>query len=357
MSAYARRPYRRRRLVVFALVASLLIVVIDLAVRSLADGPDRRLAYLDEARPLIEDSSQQGLDLDELRTGATRLDRVRFDRRVARLRAETEATVALARELAAPASLRDADALLISTLSIRAQAADRLAAAFTTLLGGGTSAQAAGQLGAVARDVRLADRLYALFAASAARVDGGTTMPPSAWIADDPAWNDDALGRFVATLRTSGNLATVHDVAVVAVSVFPPPVITEGDEQVLATAEPLTVTIIAGNRGSVTEAEVRVVVKLTVPGQQPVTLEDVVELAAGAERTVRLGKLAPVAGKQATLEITVEPVAGEQASGDNRTVLRLRVRPPAPSTTTTTVSDGEPTSSTAPPAPTTTGGQ
>jgi hypothetical protein len=326
------RRRARRRALAAAVVLTALVVVIDVAVRSFSDGPDQRLAYLDEARPHIEDSSAQAGDLSSLLREARSLDRVTFDRRLERLQREAQATSEEVEALDPPPSLTRADAYLISTLAVRFRVTTDLEPAFEIALGQGTVPEAVDRLGALASDLLLADRTYLLFVEEAARAEDTVTLPESTWIANLVAWQQPALEELVTGVRSAGTLAAVHDIAVVTVQVSPPPVVQEGDVGVLATADPLRVTVIVGNRGS--EAE-RMNVVAGFDGMPQSVVAEAVELEPGQDLTVVLEPVPPPEAGVVTLVVRVDPVTGEQATADNEHRIALRVRSPDETAPTT----------------------
>src|SRR5687768_16955178 len=89
------RPRRRSRLPRVLLVGFLLtalVLAVNSVVRSTADGPDPVLAYLDTARPLIDDSTTQGEAVEDLRSRAGELGRTGLRRTLDVLQRDTAAT-------------------------------------------------------------------------------------------------------------------------------------------------------------------------------------------------------------------------------------------------------------------------
>lgn len=329
-----RPPGRGRRRAIFLAVAiTLTVVVVDAVGRSGEEGPDERLAYLDDARPLVAESADQAADLASLRQEALTLDRVAFDRRLERLRSEARSTLEAVQDLDPPDSLQEADSLLVASLAIRSRVAHDLGPAFDLALGGGTLADAVTRFGALAADLTVSDRNYALFAEMAQEAEEDANPPESGWIGDPASWQPEVLEAQLAALRQAGNLAAVHDVGVVTVSLAPPPVRSEGEVGVLATSDPLRVTVIVTNRGS--EAEQGVVVSAGLEGGEVVSKQ--VDLEPGQDLTVTLDGVQPPPPATTPMALVVRagPVGGEASVDDNEVRLLLRVRDPAEATTTT----------------------
>src|SRR4051812_13048319 len=91
MVVAGRRRRRRPRWLVLVLLLALSFVAIRGMASSGSDSRSRRLAeqaYLDEMRPLIERSTQEGADLVAARDDAGKLGRVGVTRRLAHLQDE-----------------------------------------------------------------------------------------------------------------------------------------------------------------------------------------------------------------------------------------------------------------------------
>lgn len=331
-----------------ALLLTAAVLAVDLTVRSLSEGRDEEVAYLDEVRPHIEASTQQGLDLADFRANAPAMDRATFDRRLGRLVRETDETLAAVVAVEPPEALIPADALLVSTMAVRSRAATEIRDALRSLLTDATVGDTTEDINAAIEDLIIADRTYQLFLDEAGARDAEAEVPPSDWMAVPDPWRGDQQLGFLSALRSSPDLATIHDVAIVSATVSPPPVAVDGRIQVLATDEPLEVTVVVANRGSADETAVTVTVTLNIDGATQSSTE-VIDIEAGAQKTVVLADLTPEVAKAATLIIDVAPVDGELATGDNSDRLRLRVRNPEATTTTAPAA-----TTTAPPAATTT---
>src|SRR5262245_45643321 len=117
MALVGRRPgRRRRRWIVLGVVLTIAVLAVDAAVSSRSDAPARQqatLAYLDTVRPLVERSSQQGADLNDVRSNAISLGRDGIGRRLERVSREAASVLTEARKLDPPRTLRDANELLL----------------------------------------------------------------------------------------------------------------------------------------------------------------------------------------------------------------------------------------------------
>src|SRR3954447_18372839 len=130
MALAGRRPSRRRRRwIALGVVLTVAVLAVEAAVSSRSDGPARRqaaLAYLDGVRPLVERSNQQGADLADVRANAISLGRVGIGRRLDRVSRDADNVLRESGKLAPPATLREANELLLATFAIRSKAAGTL---------------------------------------------------------------------------------------------------------------------------------------------------------------------------------------------------------------------------------------
>lgn len=312
----ARRRQRRRPVIpLLALLVTLVVVGLRIADNTSGNG-DAALAWLDDVRPVVADSNQLGAQLRDLRTSLAELDRPTATRRVARLAKEAEAYVRRADAVDHPDAVRDAHALLISTLAVRARAVGELRPALDAALGDAPVPTAVGQLVRVGDDLAVADRTYQLFAELAPKVRRGVTVP-SAWIDDPSLWQEGDLGVWVSTIRASRAKGPVHDVRVVTVGVIPPPVGKDGFADVFPMTRNLKLEVVVANVGNDAESRVVVTAAVGLAGGASDTARQFVDLDVGQRRVVQLGGLAPPANQPAQISVRVEPVTGEEAIADN----------------------------------------
>jgi hypothetical protein len=312
---------RRRRRPVLPLLALLVTAIVGAAAlaRGSSKGPDQRLTWLDAVRPSVERSNQLGLELADLQGQVGRLDRPTLTRRLARLAAEAAGLQQEIARIRPPSGMVAANALLLSSFTIRTEAVRALAPAFDAALGGGPATAAAAQLAAVGRDLGVADRTYQLFLAAVPHYHQPVTVA-SVWLPNPEPWQPPELASFVASLRSSASLSPVHDVAVVTVATDPPPTGAEGAADVLPLVKSLRLQVVIANVGNERERHVTVLAMLTgpgLPGGQPDTVRQFADLGPGQRATVQLGGLRPVAGQPLTLTVQIPPVPGEVNTADN----------------------------------------
>lgn len=321
----ARRRRRRRPIVpLLAVLATAAVVAIALGGHS-PDTPDKRLAWLDEVRPVVERSNQLGKEFADLRDQVRALDRATLGRRLARLAHQGQVMVSQVDAFARPPSLRDAHALLVATFVVRARALNEARAALDAAVGTDPVSQAAERLASVGADLTVADRDYELFLAAVPRLAHGTTVP-SKWVVDPTLWDPAELHAFVASVRAGRVTGPVRDLAVVTVALDPPATGREGDAEIVPAARSLRLRVVVANIGNEPARRVPVVAAITAAAGQTDTARQFVTLVPGQRTVVSLGGLRPVVGEIVTLSVTVGPVEGETSIADNTWTRRLAFR-------------------------------
>lgn len=331
MVVAGRRRRRRPRWLVLVLLAALSFVALRGMASSGSDSRSVRLAeqaYLDEMRPLVERSTQQGADLVAVRDDAAELGRVGVTRRLGRLEDEAGALLREVRDAEPPASLGSAHTLLESTMFVRSRATAALAASLPAALAEEGSGDVVKQMATAGADLSTADGIYAVFRRSLAPPGAkpAASMPPSQWVRDAGFWSEEALAALVSTLRANATLAPVHDVAVIVVSSVPTAVGKDGEADVLPPSKTLRLEVVVANVGNTREEQVPVIAAITTPTGATDTARQFVDLDPGQRRTVTLGGLQPTRNEQLTLGVRAGPVNGESNVEDNEIVRTLLVR-------------------------------
>ena len=326
--AIAGRRRRRRKpwWLLFAVVLSAVVLLVNAAVSTRSKGPSRRLAelaYVDQVRPLLERSTEQGAELHQVRSDAAKLGRTAVNRRLDKIKTEADAALRGVRATDPPATLATQHSLLVAALALRAHATAAARDALDQALGEEPADAAVATLAAAGRDMLAADRNYEVFLEGLPTAEGtdADVMPPSRWVADPASWNEAQLTVFVASLRSSSALAPVNDVAVVLVNPEPAAVAQENGASVLALAKALKLHIVVANAGNQSVKRATVVATVTpAPGQgDPDTARDFADIEPGQSLALQLGGLrmpAPAAGSW-TLSVVIGPIDGETATADN----------------------------------------
>jgi hypothetical protein len=316
-------------LLLLGLFLTLAVLAVNAAYSARSKAPARRLqelAYLDEVRPLVERSSSDGADLEQVRDGAAKLGRAAVDRRLEQVATDATSVARAVERAAPPRSLGSAHSLRIATAAIRARAASDVRDALNRALGTDPPQAAIDALSNVGADLVAADRTYQVFLRMLPTEHGTTVgaMPASQWVNGD-GWSRETITVFVSTLRASAALAPVHDVAILLVTTDPPAVAQDGANEVLPVVKSLRLQAVVADIGNEAERHVTVVATLTVAGAPPQSVRDFVDLVPGQRATVNLGGLRPDLG-MATLTVQVGPVAGESAVADNGKAIPILFR-------------------------------
>jgi hypothetical protein len=321
--ASPRHRQRRRRWLVIGVMGTVVVLAVNAAMSARSPAPARQLAgqsYLDQVLPAVERSTQQGLDVDAVRTQATQLGGAAITRRLGVVANDAHQASLAVRRVGAPSSLRTAADLLIATMAIRDTAAQALRDAMAQALSGQPAAGPIQALVDVGLDLQAADRTYQLFVQAIPPL--GVPIPPSKWVGDANAWTAPLLASFLTTLHSNASLAPVHDVAVLLVTTDPQPVNTEGANQVLPSSKLLNMQIVVGDQGNQPEKNLTVTATITPAQFGPSEMvRDFVNLTPGQRRTVQLGGLHPVVGQVTTLVVRIDAAPGETNTADNTKTL------------------------------------
>jgi len=324
MALAARRRRRKPWWLLFAAVLTLVVLLVNAAVSARSKAPARRLAelaYVDEVRPLVERSTDQGAELHQVRTDAAKLGRAGVNRRLDKVHQDAMAVLRGVRAAEPPGSLTTQHSLLVAALALRVHATESARDALSQALGTDPADAAVAKLAAAGRDMAAADRNYEVFLEGLPKAEGvqADVMPPSRWIADLGGWGDAQLTVFVASLRSTTALAPVHDVTVVIANPDPAAVGQENGVDVLPLTKTLRVHIVVANAGNETEKRVPVVATVTPPpgAGDPDTARDFVDLTPGQSLALQLGGLKMPAAGPWTLSVAIGPVDGELSTGDN----------------------------------------
>lgn len=329
--ASRRRRGRRPRWLLFGLLATVVVLLVNAVGFSSSEKPSRRraqLAYLGQVRPQVDASTAQGASIAQVRSEAITLGHDGATRRVARIVRDADAVLAAVRRTEPPDGLYTAHSILVATVAIRARVASNVAAGLNRALTTGPPEPAVDALVTAGEEMVAADQTYKVFVDSLPTPSGLTApvLPESMWAADPALWTRPELGAFVASIRSSTTLSAVHDVAVLTVVTDPVQVATEGTASVLPLVKTLRLDIVVANTGNAPEKAVPVVATLTGPAGEVDTAREFVDLAPGQRRSVALGGLRPVPGGPSTLSVVIGPVEGEASLPDNQRAIGLVLR-------------------------------
>jgi hypothetical protein len=319
---------RRRRWLVVAAALSLLALLINAAVSSGSSTQARVIAgqgFLDQVRPLVTRSTNEGTSIADVRNNAGTLGRDGVMTRLARVSRDADDVLTQARRLKAPTNMATARDLLMATLAIRKETTVAVTNGLIAAVSKGSTDDAVGQLVEAGRDLLAGDRSYQLFQKDVSPKVG--EVEDSQWVTDADAWSEPVLAAFVAGLRSRTSASPIHDLRVVLVTTDPVPVGTEGTNEVLPTAKLLKLQIVVANVGNETEKRLTVSATITPAAIGPSdTSRDFVDLTPGQRKTVQLGTLRPTPGTPTTLLIHIDTAPGETNTADNERTLSFVMR-------------------------------
>lgn len=312
----ARRPTRRfPRLILLALLATVVILAVNSIVSSSAEGPDPAVSFADRVRPAVDHSTRQGIALEDLRGSAGELGRDGLQRGVDRLLRESRRVLAEVEEVPVTDELRQAHGLLLTCLTTRAEALERLRDALAGRFESGPPEQAVDALVTVGDDLAVSDRAYELFVRELPE-EARATMPESEWLPDPTRYERPEMAAFVGTLRAGASLAPVRDLTVLTVSTDPVPVGLDGGvTKVLPLSKSIELQVVVANAGNVAEKRVPVEAVVTSQGGMD-TARQFVDLAPGQRTTVGL-TVRPSPVGVIELRVRVGAIEGDANAADN----------------------------------------
>jgi hypothetical protein len=320
--------HRGRPWLFFAVLATLLVVAVNAAMSARSPAPARQQAeqsYLDQALPAIQQSSQQGLDLTNLRAQAPTLTPTVIASHMSRVVAQTQQTLSAVERLNPPAAIKTAHALLVAALDMRYAGTQALSQAMGVVLSSQPVDAGVQALATVGLDFQAADQSYHLFQQALPPL--GVPIPDSRWEPDTSAYSAATLSVFVATLRSAGSLTPVHDVGVVVVTTNPQPVNLLNGVEVLPFTRQLSLQIVVADTGNQPEKNLTVSATIAPSANGPTQMvRDFVDLTPGQTRTVSLGGLRLVSGLPTTLTVKIDAAPGETNLTDNAKAITLQMQ-------------------------------
>jgi hypothetical protein len=221
-----------------------------------------------------------------------------------------------------PGDMSDAQRNLELVYELRASAMNEIADKMSTALGDAGAEKATVAIARQMQKLLAADVIYATVVTP--EIDGvlgdngieGSDVPPSAFLPDGTEWLDEsavaeALGQVSGS---SGGSATpgIHGLGLAGASIDGTELI-EGGAVSVSGEETPEVEVLVQNQGESTENGVSV--SVSVDGGSPIQ-QDISSIGAGETSSVTI-PLTPAPSGEATLEVEVETVPGEQVSTNN----------------------------------------
>jgi ribosomal protein S7 len=353
MALAGRSPRRAgggRKILIVAVLVTLVVLLIDASIKSRSTGPGKELAaqaWVDRALPIIRDSTEQGQQIESLASDGLTMTAPAITAQADRTAAAARATYAQAVKLSPPATVSTAAGLLDAALLVRSQAAATVAKVMVgTLSGPATAAAAAASstaLAASASSFAFADKAYVLFTKNLPNL--GVTPPPSVWAANPALFQNPRLTTYLQALRNATSLTPVHQLQVVSLATNPGAESLAGNVQILPLQSSISVAVVVGNTGNQTEKNLTVTASISPAVRAPSAREFITSLSAGGDQALTIGALDPVAGTPVVLTVRVTGTTSGLAPATQTLTFEMpKAGQAIPTTTTTTV---------APPAATT----
>ena len=320
-------------------VLTIVVLFVDASIKSRSPAPVRQLAaqvWIDRVLPVIADSSTEGAMLEHLRRAGSSMSARAIVAELEQVASQSAASYKRAVSMRAPASLRGAAGFLDNSLMLRSKGAAAMAAAMRTALSSSasvtTSSAAVSALATAGNDLHLSDRAYRRFASNLFS-RSGVKAPSSVWVLHKSAYSVAGLSAYLASLRSSTNLAPVQQVGIVALSTKPSAESQTGSTEVLPTANAMSVTVVVADTGNQVEKNLIVTASIS-PSAGTASAQHSIGLQPGAARAVTLGPLHPPSGRVVTLSVSVAGPAGAATPSAHRSLIfRMPKAPAKPSTT------------------------
>lgn len=331
MGSRAARSTRRRGRpwLFFALLATVLVLVINAAMSARSPGPVRQQAeqsYLDQALPAIQQSTQQGLDVDTVRSQALSLSPATILSHIGEVISESKVTLTAVEKLNPPAAMKNAHSLLVTALDMRYAGTEALRQALATALSAQPVDAGVQALATVGSDYQASDWAYTLFQQAMPTVVA-PPLPASQWVTDPGEYNATSLTVFVSSLRSVGSLTPVHDVSVILVTTDPLPINVLNGVQVMPVAKNLNLQVVVADVGNQPENNLEVSASIAPSVIGPTqSVRNFVDLTPGQSKTVSLGGLRALTGQATTLTTQIQPALGQTDTADISKVITLEMQ-------------------------------
>jgi hypothetical protein len=348
--AFAGRSSRRgatgRRWLLIGIVLTLFLLLIDASLKARSNNDASTLstqAWVDQALPIIQSTNAEAQIINDVRAHGLTMSATTITGQLNSVAANAKKTYQEVIALRPGTSVAGAAGLLEACLLVRSQAGQEYATAMASVLSSpipqnGQADPAENSVLAAVQDMEVSDRAYQLFTTSLPNV--GTRIPASQWVPNTSQYQPATLETFLVSLRSSTSLSPIHKLEIQAISTNPSPVNDINGVEVLPTQDGMQVTVVVLNVGNQQENNLAITASV-VPSQTGSSVRQFVSLAPGSAQSIQLGNLYPLQGHNATLTLTVTPVAGSPTPVVSKSITILMpapgtAPPTAPTTGTTT---------------------
>ena len=332
---YPRR--RRRRGALLALVLVSVIAVVLIAAGSLRSDTRALVAYLEEARTVALEHSDQAVEFkDRVISGLQTLDRDRLNTLMSQMtELASSVSTRLASMVVAPDAAR-ADAAMFLAVTSWETGLTNFETALLNVVDDPDSAVAIGSLADVLVDLEVGDRAYARFVEEAEALRSEADVELGEY--PDVGYLSVALSsltyaeRLAGVASRSGGLALSRDLEIATVRLEPAETggITDG-APILPNTDTLVIQVVVVNQGN--RDEEAVTVSISLEDSQGAVLEerseDLAQLEAGASLTIEFADLTVPAGEKLVAILSITMVDGELDTDNNRREVPFFVNEPA----------------------------
>jgi hypothetical protein len=347
-SRSARRSGAGRRWLVIGIVITLLVLLIDAALRARSPSQGQQLAtgaWVDRVLPIVSASTAEGNQVAGIWANGIGMPAASLTYQLNQIATQSADNYQQLVALRPPTDLAGAAGLLEACLLTRSQAASTLRSALLPVLQGnsppasGTTTTTAGASGSdpvltaiqtAGNDMQIGDRAYQLFLHNLPKL--GVALPASAWASNPTPYQAAPAQLFLTSLQNNLQAAPVHQLEIYSVTLTPAPVSLQGLTQVLPDSPALGVTVVVADTGNQAEKGLTVTAAISAVGSSS-SVRDFLDLSAGQARTItQMGPLNPPQGLPVTLTVTVTPVAGSGPSVVTKTLTFLMPGSSSPTT-------------------------
>ena len=307
----------------------LLLILIVLGIKGCLDArANRELSdYARNVAQIVEETEQTSKDFFKKLEDPGNLSVTDFVSEVNADRSAMDTYRSRVEDLGTPGDMKRAQGNLELVYELRASAIDEIAEKMSTALGDAGAEKAMAGIAKQMQKLMASDVVYETVVRP--EVDGvladngitGSDLPKSTFLPDEKWLEESTVSEALGAISgNSGSAAPgVHGLGLVGVSVNGSELV-EGGATTVAGEEGVEVEVTLQNQGESTENGVSV--SVTVEGN---TLQgEIDEVGAGEEATATI-PLTPTPSGETTLEVEVEPVAGETLTENNEATFTLLV--------------------------------
>jgi hypothetical protein len=311
----------------------LLLILMIVGIKGCLDARKTRNYenYVSDLNSIAAQSKQLSDDFFSRLDNPGTLTPLSFKAEIASYRGTAEGLLTRVQALSAPDELKSAQSQLSLAFELRRDALAGTADQISTALGSSGRTEAVNKIADYMKYFLASDVLYdrARIQIDSVLQDQGIneTAPESVFISDPQRWLDPLEVSSALAAVSGGKQATsgTHGLGLLQTTIKPGNVILTPDTPAtISGSGPVEVDVQVQNQGDSEETDVGVSVQVT-GGTQTISGDATIpRIAAGAIQTATIPlSPQPPTGQQLTLEVTVQPVPGEQVTDNNRATYQI----------------------------------